>query len=236
MANHSPNRRKFLLGAGATTGALAVSSLVWRPRPNRAAEASRAIAPEAALEELLKGNDRYVSGKTHKHDFQADRQSLVESQHPIAVVLSCSDSRVVPQFAFDQGPGRLFVVRVAGNVVNANGLASIEYAVKFLKTPLLMVLGHSSCGAVDAAIKVVNEGAELPGRLPGLVDAIRRAVKAAGPEKGDLLANATRQNVRLNVQDLRNSKQIVGPLVEKGSVKIVGGAYDLATGRVALVD
>jgi carbonic anhydrase len=97
----------------------------------------------------------------------------------IAAILSCADSRVSPELLFDQGPGDLFVVRLAGNFVDDDGLASLEYAVKFLGAPLLMVLGHSNCGAVDAAIKVVKEGAELPGHLPELVDSIKPAVIAA---------------------------------------------------------
>jgi carbonic anhydrase len=100
-------------------------------------------------------------------------------QFPIAAILSCADSRVAPEFAFDQGPGDLFVVRLAGNFANDDGLASLEYAVKFLGVPLVLVLGHSNCGAVSSAIRVVEDNAEPPGHLPGLVQSIKPAVEAA---------------------------------------------------------
>jgi carbonic anhydrase len=119
------------------------------------------------------------ANKPALRDFSAGRAERTKSQYPISAVLSCADSRVAPEFAFDQGPGDLFVVRLAGNFANDDGLASLEYAVKFLGVPLVMVLGHSNCGAIGAAIKVVDDNAELPGHLPGLVQSIKLAVLAA---------------------------------------------------------
>lgn len=191
--------------------------------------------PDEVLDILRAGNERYLNGNTHKHDFHADRSELALSQHPIAAVLSCSDSRVVPQFAFDQGSGKLFVVRVAGNIATSYGIASLEYAVEYLKTPLVYVLGHTSCGAVDAAIKVVKDGAEFPGELPGLVASIARAVHITESKTEDIFAKAVQENVRLTVANLANSSQIIQSRIQSGKLRVVGGIYDLASGKVSLV-
>jgi len=191
--------------------------------------------PDEVLETLRAGNERYLNGKTHKHDFHADRAELAQSQHPIAAVLSCSDSRVVPQFAFDQGSGKLFVVRVAGNIATSYGIASLEYAVEYLQTPLIYVLGHTSCGAVDAAIKVVKDGAEFPGELPGLVASIARAVHIAETKTEDLFVNAVRENVRLTVTHLSKRSEIIQSRIQSGKLLVVGGIYELASGKVSLV-
>ncbi len=190
------------------------------------------MSPDEVLDILQAGNERYLNGKTHKHDFHADRAELTQSQHPIAAVLSCSDSRVVPQFAFDQGSGKLFVVRVAGNIATTYGIASLEYAVEYLNTPLIYVLGHTSCGAVDAAIKVVKDGTEFPGELPELVESIVRAVNMTDSKAGDHLTNAVHENVRLTAAHLKNSSQIIQSRVLSGKLRIVGGVYELASGRV----
>src|SRR5690606_36134554 len=189
------SRRSLLLGGLGLAAAAALPTF---------ARAYEGITPDAALERLLQGNARYVGGASQPADYSANRAARALSQRPIAAILSCSDSRVSPELAFDQGPGDLFVVRVAGNFVNDDGLASLEYGVKFLGTPLIMVLGHTNCGAVDATIKVVSENAELPGHLPGLVDAIKPAVetaKKAGDE--NLLDRAIAENVRHNVTRLQ---------------------------------
>lgn len=191
--------------------------------------------PDEALEVLRMGNERYLSGKTHKHDFHADRAELTQSQHPIAAVLSCSDSRVVPQFAFDQGSGKLFVVRVAGNIATSYGIASLEYSVEYLNTPLVYVLGHTSCGAVDAAIKFVKDGAEFPGELPGLVASIARAVQITESKTEDIFVKAVHENVRLTVANLINSSQIIQSRIQSGKLRVVGGVYELASGKVSLV-
>ena len=233
MKKTTITRRDFLTAVPAVAGAAAFGSILWSPLSVQAQ--SKVTAPDKALSDLLAGNERYLNGNTHKHDFHADRAELVKSQHPIAAVLSCSDSRVVPQFAFDQGPGKLFVVRVAGNVANAHGIASLEYTVKFLETPLIFVLGHSSCGAVEAGIKVVNDGAQLPGELPGLVESIARAVRSAESKSGDLLANTVRVNVLLTAAKLASSSPIIQAGMKSGQVRVVGGIYDLPTGKISLV-
>ena len=227
------SRRDFITTTSTLAGALTFGSILLRPASLQAEP--KGISPDAVLDILHAGNERYLSGKTHKHDFHADRAELALSQHPIAAVLSCSDSRVVPQFAFDQGSGRLFVVRVAGNVANDHGIASLEYTVKYLKTPLIYVLGHTSCGAVDAAIKVVKDGAEFPGELPGLVSSIARAVHATKSKVGDLLTNTVEENVRLTVANLAKSSQIIQSRIQSGQLRVVGGVYELASGKISLV-
>jgi carbonic anhydrase len=233
---HRPgvSRRGFLQLLGGATGALALATAGSRnlfaagemPKPENV------ISPDEAWARLKKGNERYVEGTTKRHDFAAEREALTGGQNPFAGILSCADSRIGPEFTFDSARGDLFVVRVAGNFAEDNGIASFEYAVKFLGVPLLVVLGHDKCGAVDAAIKTVKDGAELPGHLPGLVEHIAPAVKTALKEEGDLLANAIRDNVLLNIQKLKSSSPILSDYVGSGKVKVVGGVYKLATGRV----
>ena len=204
-------------------------SCAGQPAPN-------AIGADAALSRLMKGNVRYVADRPTHRDFSAGRAERAKSQYPIAAVLSCSDSRVAPEFVFDQGPGDLFVVRVAGNFANEDGLASFEYAVKFLGVPLVVVLGHSNCGAVDAAIKVIEENASLPGHLPGLVQSIKPAVEAAklkAPE--DLLIAAITENVALNVKRLQTAQPLLASFAQTNGFKIVGGVYDLATGNIGVL-
>ncbi|HUI20956.1 MAG TPA: carbonic anhydrase [Methylocella sp.] len=200
-----------------------------KPKPN-------AIGADAALGHLLKGNVRHVANRLRRRDFSAGRVKRVRAQFPIAAILSCADSRVTPEFVFDQGPGDIFVVRLAGNFVDDDGLASLEYAVKLLGTPLVMVLGHSNCGAVASAINVVEDKAELPGHLPGLVEAIKPAVEAAQAKlPKDLLAAAIKENVALNTKRLETAQPVLSDFVQRQQVKVVGGVYDLATGKVSLL-
>ncbi|MGB8466429.1 MAG: carbonic anhydrase [Terrimicrobiaceae bacterium] len=193
------------------------------------------MTPNAALERLLKGNERYVEGKMKSHDFIAERPALVLGQNPFAGILGCADSRVGPEYAFDIARGDIFVCRVAGNFADVNSIASFEYAVAVLSTPLILVLGHAKCGAVEAAVKAVKDGQEFPGHIPSLVKALRPAVKAAQHQPGDLLDNAIKQNVLLNVEKLRAASPILNKAVEKGKLRVAGGVYSLDTGRVTLV-
>jgi carbonic anhydrase len=195
-----------------------------------------AISRDEALKRLLEGHARDAANTPANKDFSAGRAARVAKQYPFAGILSCADSRVAPELAFDQGPGDLFVVRLAGNFVNDDGLASLEYGVQFLGVPLLMVLGHSNCGAVDATIKVLKDNATLPGHLPELVRSIKPAVEAAKKmSSANLLDEAIAENVRHNVRRLREAKPIVDRFVADGKVKVVGGVYDLGTGKVGLV-
>jgi len=150
--------------------------------------------------------------------------------------LSCADARVAPELVFDQNPGDLFVVRVAGNIVTPSLLASIEYGVRFLGAPLIVVVGHSGCGAVDAAIKVLKSKAVLPGHLPDLIAGIKPAVIVAErTASGNLLDNAIAENVRRQVARLKDSPPIVKQSYAGKTIDIVGGVYDIATGKVSMV-
>ncbi len=152
------------------------------------------------------------------------------------MILGCADSRVPPEIIFDQNRGELFVVRVAGNFIEEDGLASIEYAVEILGSPLIVVLGHSGCGAVDATIKYVKEDAQLPGHLPQLVQSIKPAVELVRGKPGDVLANAIAANAAYNARKLAAATPIVSKAVADGRVKVVSAVYDLKSGRVEMVD
>ena len=151
------------------------------------------------------------------------------------MILGCADSRVGPEYAFDNGRGDLFVCRVAGNFADVYSIGSFEYAVAVLGTPLILVLGHDKCGAIDAAVKAVRDGKEFSGHIPSLIDGIRPAVKAAADQSGDLLDNAIKQNVILNVERLKTASPILSEAVQRGILNVAGGIYSLDTGRVTLI-
>src|SRR5262249_13237164 len=198
-------------------------------------KALNVLSPKGALKRLMEGNDRYVEGKMKPHDFISERPALAIGQNPFAGILGCADSRVGPEYAFDVGRGDVFVCRVAGNFADDHSIASFEYAVAVLGTPLIVVLGHGKCGAVDAAVKAVRDGKEFSGHLPLLVDAIRPAVKAAQDQAGDLLDNAIKENVVLNVEKLKTASPILSEAVQGGKLNVAGGIYSLDTGRVTLI-
>lgn len=201
-----------------------------------ASAGSNAPTGDEALKRLMAGNARYVANKPQHRDFSAGRAARARSQHPFASIISCADSRIAPELAFDQSAGDLFVVRVAGNFVNEDGLASLEFGAAVLKSPLILVLGHTRCGAVAATIDAVKNGTQLPGHLPALVDAIRPAVMAAQKAgAADMLEAATEANVRLNVERLKTTAPILAQQVAEKKLTVVGGVYDLATGKVRLV-
>jgi carbonic anhydrase len=225
--------RRSLIAAGATTvvmGGLADAYAQTSP----SAAPPTAVSPDEALKRLADGNTRYSSNTSINRDMSAGRAGRAQAQYPFAALVSCSDSRVAPELAFDQGPGDLFVVRVAGNFVNTDGLASLEYGVKILGIPLIVVLGHSNCGAVAATIKVLKEKTKLPGHLPQLVNAIKPSIDLVEKQKAaDPLAAAIAQNVRYNVERLRRAKPIVAEAVAAQKVKLAGAVYDIGTGKVS---
>jgi carbonic anhydrase len=187
----------------------------------------------SALRALLEGNARYVEAKlTHPDQTAARRAELVGEQHPFAVIFGCSDSRVPAEIVFDQGLGDLFVVRVAGPVLDDAVLGSLEFAALELRVPLILVLGHERCGAVTAALDVLDKGTTPPGHISHLVDAISPAVKRVRGRPGDVLDNAVRANIELVVEKLRTSRQVLANQVSSGKLRIVGARYDLDRGRV----
>jgi carbonic anhydrase len=193
------------------------------------------VSPAVALNLLRKGNERYVEGVSRRHDFKHEREALVAGQNPFAGILSCADSRIAPEYAFDSGRGDLFVCRVAGNFANPDTIASFEYAVAILHVPLILVLGHEDCGAIDATIKSLKDQSTLPGHLPSLVSALASAVTASTGQPGDLLANAVRRNVLNTVAALKSATPILAEAVTAEKLKIVGGVYHLADGKVEMV-
>jgi carbonic anhydrase len=177
-----------------------------------------------------------MENKMHLKDFSAGRAARAVAQYPVAAILGCADSRVAPELIFDQDPGQLFVCRVAGNYMNVDILASLEYGVTVLGAPLVMVLGHSNCGAVKAVIQYEKDRKALPGHLQMLLDAVSPGVTEAirqGPT--DLLDHAIEANVRYNAERLRRANPVIAKAVEEKRVEVVGAVYQLATGQVKLL-
>lgn len=176
---------------------------------------------------LKEGNARFVADKLEgKLANQSRRDELTSGQNPWAIVLSCADSRVVPEVAFDTGLGELFTLRVAGNVANTSTIASIEYAVAHLGTQVIVVMGHQSCGAVTAAAAGGNNGHNLNHLLAHITPAV-----AAAPDKGDVNA-IVKENAKLNAQDLEDRSAIISGAVAAGKLKIVSAYYNLDNGAV----
>jgi len=227
-AGSDMTRRGLMIGAAAGGLAMAVAGpAIAQSAPQNA------ITPEEALARIMDGNARYVASDRIDHDYSAERAETALAQFPVAGILSCADSRVPPEILFDQAPGDLFVARVAGNIVNADGIASLEYGVLVLGMPLIMVLGHTSCGAVAAAVDTVEDKVVLPGHLPQLTEAIRPAVLAARlQDADDLKSAATTLNVRYAMQGLRLGSAILAEAIDAGKLGVVGGVYDLKSGKV----
>ena len=185
-----------------------------------------------ALQILLDGNKRFVSGRLeHPNHCEESRKGLIGGQDPFAVILACADSRVPPVDVFDQGLGDLFVVRVAGNIINDQILGSIEYAVAHLGTPLVMVMGHSSCGAVGA----VAQGVKLLGHIASLTPSIDAALKKAKGREGCWMDNATKELALTTAKKISESEPIIADLVLEDKVLVVASYYNLDSGEVSLL-
>ena len=230
-----PSRRLVLASFLASAASAAVHSRAFAKHVGPPPKPQNVVSPDAALKLLQGGNARYVAGLARRHDFKHEREALTGGQNPFAGVLSCADSRVAPEYAFDAGLGDLFLCRVAGNFTNDDVVASFEYAVANLGTPLIMVLGHDACGALAATLESLKDGTTLPGHLPSLVASLAPAVKGSAGMPGDPLANAIRQNVLDNVAKLKSASPILDAAVAQGKLKVVGAVYRLATGRVEAV-
>lgn len=190
------------------------------------------LSVQQSLKKLFDGNKRSIAGnKQNPRQDARRRKEVSKGQKPFAVIVGCSDSRIPPELIFDQGLGDLFVVRLAGNIVDALALGSIEYAVEHLGTKLVMVLGHGNCGAVTAA----TQSTEAPGHVGGIMKAIQPAIKKARKLQGDLVDNAVRINVTLVVNKIKSSKPIMAEMIEKGNVEVIGAYYNIKTGAVELL-
>lgn len=192
------------------------------------------ITADEALQRLIDGNERFLRGEAHLSSLP--RETLVElarGQHPFATILGCSDSRVPPEWIFDAGLGELFVVRVAGNVLSREVAGSIQYAGSHLQTPLLVVLGHEGCGAIQAALATKYEGVKGRSRIQLLVDDILPAIKDLDPglQPRELLSQAVEMNVRWTVQTILESPEGKARQAE-GRMKCIGAIYEIETGRV----
>ena len=220
------NRRQILqLMVGSAAAGVAGAVALAMPR---SAEAQANLTPDAALKELIAGNERFATNQltSIQHDLEVLKNHTAEKQEPFAAVLACADSRVPVELIFDQTIGHIFVTRLAGNVVTPEIIASLEYAVAVLGVEVILVLGHSNCGAVKAALKADT----VPGQISALYPPLRRAVEESG---GDL-AKAIEANSRVQAGLLRTSSTVIRDADKTGKVKVISGVYDLATGKVSL--
>lgn len=225
-------RSLFKFGAGAIgTGVLTAGLSSNLLAAEKKAPAEDEITPDKALQELLNGNERFVKRKRRNPNQTYSRLvEVAKGQKPFASVLGCADSRVPSEIVFDQGLGDLFVCRVAGNIATREEIGSLEFGSLVLGAKVIMVVGHERCGAVDAAIK----GAQVPGQIGSLLEAIKPSVESSKGKKGDKLENACKANVLAQIEKLKSSS-VLSELIKAEKLKIVGGYYDLDTGKISLV-
>jgi carbonic anhydrase len=202
------------------------------------------ISAREALEHLREGNRRFVSGMRRNATLtnQTRRSELAAGQEPFAIILGCSDSRVPAEIVFDQGLGDLFVIRVAGNIVASSQIGSVEFAAERFSTPLVVVLGHSRCGAVLATLEELMRPKENQSRnLRSILDRVRPSVEAllATELRHDadaLVRQAVRANVRVSANHLRQASEVLEQLIEKEELVVVGAEYSVETGIVDFFD
>ena len=229
MADSKYSRRQMLRSIVAGAGASLAGATVLDLASPRRIEAQTNLSPDAALRELIAGNDRSVANQliSVQTDLEVLRNHTADKQEPFAAVLACADSRVPVELIFDQTIGRLFVTRVAGNLVTPEIIASLEYAVAVLGVKAILVLGHTNCGAVKAAMK----GETVPGQISALYPPLYRAVEHSG---GDL-ARAIRTNANVQAELLRTSSTVIREAVSAAKVTVASGVYDLSSGKVSLM-
>lgn len=200
-------------------------------------EMQDALTPDAALKDLLEGNQRYVDGKMKNRDLNAQITSTTGGQYPKAVVLACVDSRVPVEYIFDQGIGDIFVARVAGNIEDKDLIGSMEYGLAVAGSKLLVIMGHENCGAVKSAIKQVDVGSI---NVTNLLNQIEPAIQTVGGERNyknkSYFDNVIKENVKQTIADIRENSHIISNLEKEGKVKIVGAYYSLTDGKVTLLD
>jgi carbonic anhydrase len=232
------NLLKLVGVGGAGIAATAASGVLWSQDKGVAQQQStpvqkpQPVSPDAGIKRLVEGNKRFVDGKRlNPNQSKLRLQETSVAQYPFAAILGCSDSRVPGEIIFDQGLGDLFVVRLAGNIAAQEGIGSLEFATAVLGAQTIMVLGHTRCGAVSAAIK----GDPLPGRIGIFVEEIKPAVERVRNKTGNIEENAVIANVQYQMGRLGESSTILASLIKQGKLKIVGGYYDLATGKVNMI-
>lgn len=233
------SRRGLLRGAAATAAAGLASTALAAPPSGTAIPAPPSLTPDQSLAALKDGNRRFLAGQSPRPDPGGRRRlEIARAQYPIAVLVSCSDSRVPPELLFGRGLGELFIIRNAGNTIDTAAMGSLEYAVVELNVPLVVVMGHERCGAVAAAVSVVEKGATFPGSIGRMVEPIIPAVLAARRQRtGDLLDASVRANVSRTVARLREySEPMVLDRIRSGRLRIVGARYDLDDGNVDFFD
>ena len=207
------------------TSAIATACLAETPAPL-----------PAPWQRLLEGNARFVSDQSkHPHQDGKRRTELATGQKPFAVIIGCADSRTAPEIIFDEGLGDLFVIRVAGNIVDDAVLGSVEFAVAKLGARLIVVLGHEKCGAVSAAVDAVKGASAPPGHIGAIVDPIKPAAASVHGKDGDEVDNAVRARVHAIVERLKTASPVLSPLLQSGELSLVGARYDLDDGKVQQV-
>jgi len=232
------SRRAMIAGLGIGAGALASARVTVRAADPATTLVRAASTPDEALRLLEAGNAAFLADKLPTADLGSKRRiALAAGQSPFCAYVSCSDSRVPPEILFGRGLGELFIIRNAGNTVDTVAMGSIEYAVHVLGVPLVVIMGHESCGAVKAAIAVVEQNARFPGAIDNMIEPIIPAVLQARNLPGDPVENAVKENVRRVVGVLRHeSDPIMMAPQTSGKVKVVGAYYELGTGRVDFFD
>jgi carbonic anhydrase len=229
FSNLAASRRQFLhMGATGVVVGLLTSSIELALPPQAGAQST--LTPDAALAELMAGNERFVTRRitSDAQDLAILKQNNAEKQEPFAAVLSCADSRVPVELVFDQTIGHIFVTRLAGNFATSEIIASLEYGAAVLGTKVILVMGHAGCGAVKATI----QGAEVPGQISALYPHIQPAVDQAGNN----LEAATKANAKIQAALLAESSTVIKGLVKEGKLKVAAGYYDVATGSVMLLN
>ncbi|MEV0411277.1 carbonic anhydrase [Streptomyces sp. NPDC050448] len=233
-----PARRAVLTGGLAAAAAVVLSgcSSPRAPKVTTAAPQPRPATPQAAFVRLMEGNKRWVSGNLEHPDRDPERRELVaEAQDPFGVVLACIDSRVAPELIFDTGLGDLYVLRTGGQAVGPVVTGSVEYGPLTGGTPLIVVLGHQRCGAIEAAYKSLKDGTPLPGNLQAIVKAVEPAYRLTVKNPGaDPVDTMTHHQIKVTAADLRANADL-GPLVKKGALAVVGAYYSLDTGKVEVL-
>jgi len=206
--------------------------------PVQTKESQAAMTPQQALQELRDGNARFVAGNPLHRDFPAQVKATATGQYPFAVVLSCLDSRQPIEIVLDQGIGDIFSARVAGNVLNDDILGSMEFACKVSGAKLIAVIGHSNCGAIKGAIDDVELGnlTGLLGKIKPAMDAVPADVQPRTTKNPEYVDQVSEANVRLVMKEIRERSPILREMIDKGEIKLVGGMYDLSTGKVQFYD